>query len=319
MAMNLINLKIYFLFIIILVSVSLAQKKENVIIVARSTDLISRNTNSLNLKSESEFAQELFDYIGSVKGATNKLKYTLMENEKILKGMTNGTIDIMLPGSVLRGLKYCVEYDYVPWGMVVPSLKLTNQFSKYIAIGRKGTFLKKENLTNSIWCVPGRNLDLDYFITLSKLKKLLKTTNVFDKIKINRIHQNLNGFMLPGKRHSVIQSVLIHNSDWAIVPEYDFKSYISLFPAISNKLEEIKWLSLETKLPGFFLICKRTSLNKLKKNWYKALNMHTTPAGNQYLISSGFERFCPVPSKEFNQLTNWYKILPEKDTLSVEK
>jgi len=303
------SLKICFFIAMLIVSTSFGNDK--VSIITWPDDLITRHTNAPSLSIANDFAEEFFNFLG--KGKKSKIINKPMNRDKMLKEMAAGTVDLVIPGTILRGIKYCVDYNYIPWGMVVPSIDLTNKFCEYIAISRNGEINSIENLKNTTWCVAGKYADVDFYLTCLKLKQLLKSTNLCEFINLYHIYENEIGFMIPGRRHSVIQSVLIHEADWAIVPEYDYQSYIELFPAISNKLKEVKWLNTKVRLPGYFVICKKSSFAKLEEYWKAGLKMHTTAAGNQFIISSGFERFCPVPDTEFQQLTNWYKYLPESD------
>jgi len=298
-------------------SYSYADEYENVNIVAWPIGLVDGKPNSHSTSIVNDFAEEFFDYIS--KDKKEKLVYKPMAMPDLCEAMSNGTVDILIPETILRGIKYCVEYDFVPWGMVVPSSELTNEFCRYIAISRKGVLNNINDISNTTWCIAGKYADVDFFATCRKLKKLLKITDLSKQINFYHIFDTKSGFMIPGKRHSMIQSVLIHDADWAIIPEYDFRSYISLFPAVANKLQEVKWLSSKVKLPGFMVLCKRSSLEKLEEYRDFALRLHTSPGGNQFIISSGFERFCTVPNIEFNQLTNWYKYLPKTDKFNLSK
>lgn len=300
-------------FVFFFISCSFAQ--DNINTISWATNL-KHNLPTVSRLSD-EFAQELINYIN--KDKKNDFLIKPLTRENMLTGMANGSLDIVIPETILRGIKYSVKYDYVPWGMAVPSLEFTNKFCRYIAISRRNELNNINDISNTTWCVAGRFAELNFFATCHKLKELLKATNLCHYIKLHHIFDDDVSLAIKGKRHTIIQNVLVYDSDWAVVPEYDFKSYIKLFPAISNKLKEVKWLKLDVRMPGYFILCKKTSLEKLEEYRKIALKIHTTPSGNQFMISSGFERICKVPDFEFKQLTNWYKYLPEKDDFNLSK
>ena len=308
------NSKLFlFLFVMFFVSVTLADTNNS--IFSWRTFIDDNKQNSLLTGIADDFAEELTEYLNRNK--TNKLISKPMLKREMEKAMAAGTIDIVVPSTILDTVKYCIEYDFIPWGMVTPTAELTNKFCKYIIISRTGKLNKPEDLINTTWCVSGRYIDIDFLAGRRKLIEVLKTNNLQNKIKLHRIYDKITSLTIPGRRHSVIQSVLVHDADWAIVPEYDFKSYINLFPAISKKLEEVKWLDPNLKLPGYLILCKKSSFNKLKQYRKEGLNIHNTPAGNQFLISAGFERVSPVPDNEFRALTNWYSFFPDTDNFDL--
>jgi len=297
-------------FIIILITPSTFGSNQTSLITW-ANDIMGGRNNSASKNISNDFIEEFVAFLN--KGKKNKIRYKSMPRKKMLVEMSKGNVDIVISETISKTIRYCIKYDFVPWLMLVPSNKLTNKFCDYIAISRNGELNSTQDLKNISLCVVGKYADIDFHIISQKLKEILKTTNLCEFVKKHHLYKNEVGFMMPNKRHSVIQSVLIHEADLAIVPRYDFNSYTELFPTISNKIKEVKWLNLDIRIPGFLVICKKTSFNKLKENWESMQKMHKTPAGNQFVISSGFEKFCSVPDSEFQQLTNFYKFLPATD------